>query len=190
VAARETISVDFAMALESLDFAGGICGYAAIMRSDATRRRLPRWHRSRCSRSFGHRRRRREPVNIGGEANGWRETIRLTAALIIAAALALAAATPALAYPHRPAWLPRIWWQIGMCETQLDWQHRAGSYQGAFGFYRGSWDRFKPAGYPSEAYEATPRQQYAVALAIYARYGFGGWGCYTHGGYRYWQAKS
>jgi hypothetical protein len=82
------------------------------------------------------------------------------------------------------AWLPNVWRAIGECETQLNWRHDSGTYQGAFGFYRGSWDAFKLAGYPDEAYQASPWQQYQVALAIYNRYGFSGWGCYTHGGYR------
>ena len=90
----------------------------------------------------------------------------------------------------RPRWLPRIWWAIGMCETGLNWRHHSSSYQGAFGFYSGSWDQFKPAGYPAEAYEATPWQQYQVALRIWRRYGFSGWGCYTGGGYRYWLARA
>lgn len=83
------------------------------------------------------------------------------------------------------AWLPPVWRAIGMCETQLNWQHNSGTYQGAFGFATGSWDAFRPPGYPSEAYLASPWQQYQVALRIYARYGFSGWGCWTHGGYRY-----
>lgn len=90
----------------------------------------------------------------------------------------------------RPPWLPKIWWAIGMCETGLDYRHNSGAYQGAYGFYRGSWDAFKPAGYPAEAYQATPRQQLTVARRIYARYGLTGWGCYTHGGYRYWIGKA
>lgn len=85
-------------------------------------------------------------------------------------------------------WLPDKWQRIGACETGYgrrpgDWRWDSGTYQGAFGFYRGSWDAFTPhadpkAGpYPSEAYLATPRQQYEVALAIWRRYGLSGWGC-------------
>jgi hypothetical protein len=77
-----------------------------------------------------------------------------------------------------------------MCETHLNWRHNSGTYQGAFGFYYGSWDAFKPKGAPSAAYLATPRQQYRAALNIYRRYGFSGWGCYTHGGYRYWMGRA
>ena len=88
------------------------------------------------------------------------------------------------------AWLPPVWRAIAQCETQMNWQHNSGTYQGAFGFYYGSWDAFRPAGYPSEAYLASPWKQYQVALAIWRRYGYSGWGCHTHGGYRYWLGRS
>ena len=110
--------------------------------------------------------------------------------LTLTVILMLLLAAKAAAYPPRPSWLPPTWWAIGMCETQLNWRHNSGTYQGAFGFYRGSWDSFAPAGYPSEAYNATPWQQYQVALRIWRRYGFSGWGCVTHGGYRYWLGRS
>lgn len=87
-----------------------------------------------------------------------------------------------------PSWLPDKWQRIGACETGYgrrpgQWTWNSGTYQGAFGFYHGSWDAFvgsanpKAGPYPSEAYNATPRQQYEVALAIWRRYGFSGWGC-------------
>lgn len=75
------------------------------------------------------------------------------------------------------AWLPDKWRRIGVCETGLNWQHYNSSYEGAFGFATSSWDAFKPAGYPDHASQASPWQQYQVALAIYRRYGFSGWGC-------------
>ena len=95
-------------------------------------------------------------------------------------AIALSAA-PAGASPdwqhqwHK--WLPPVWQRIAKCETGLNWKHRTRDYQGAFGIYRGSWDAFRYRGYPTEAYLATPWQQYRVALRIHARYGFTGWGC-------------
>ncbi len=75
------------------------------------------------------------------------------------------------------AWLPDKWRRIGQCETQLNWQHYNSSYEGAFGFATSSWDAFKPQGYPDHASQASPWQQYQVALAIYRRYGLSGWGC-------------
>ena len=79
-------------------------------------------------------------------------------------------------------WLPDKWQRIGACETGYgkrpgQWDWNSGTYQGAFGFAVSSWDQFKRDGYPSEAYLATPWQQYQVALAIWRRYGFTGWGC-------------
>ncbi len=75
------------------------------------------------------------------------------------------------------AWLPDKWRRIAICETGLNWQHYNSSYEGAFGFATSSWDAFKPAGYPDHANQASPWQQYQVALRIYARFGFSGWGC-------------
>jgi hypothetical protein len=86
------------------------------------------------------------------------------------------------------SWLPAKWARIGACETGYgrrpgNWRHANSSYEGAFGFAKSSWDAFKyradpMAGpYPADAWQATPRQQYEVALAIYRRFGFSGWGC-------------
>lgn len=85
-------------------------------------------------------------------------------------------------------WLPDKWQRIGACETGYgkrpgNWRHSNSSYEGAFGFALSSWDAFVPradpkAGpYPANAYLATPRQQYEVALAIQRMYGLSGWGC-------------
>jgi len=86
------------------------------------------------------------------------------------------------------SWLPDKWQRIGACETGYgrrpgNWRHSNSAYEGAFGFARQSWDSFKwradpKAGpYPEDAWQATPRQQYEVALAIWRAYGFSGWGC-------------
>lgn len=75
------------------------------------------------------------------------------------------------------AWLPDHWRRVAQCETQLNWQHSNSSYQGAFGFAISSWDAFKNKGYPDEAWQATPWEQYQTALNIYNRYGMSGWGC-------------
>lgn len=96
------------------------------------------------------------------------------------------AAGLAAAAPARPAFLTPMEWAVALCETGGNFKHRTRDYQGAWGFYRGSWDEFKPAGYPSDADDATPRQQATVMRRIRARYGWTGWGCVTHGGYRAW----
>jgi len=89
----------------------------------------------------------------------------------------------------RPYWMPKIWFAIAACEQPygkgVKWDAYSSGYEGGFGFAHSSWDGFKLPGYPSSASYATPYQQYQVALAIYRRYGFSGWGCYTGGGYRY-----
>lgn len=79
-------------------------------------------------------------------------------------------------------WLPDKWARIGACETGYGqrpgrWDWNSGTYQGAFGFYHGTWDQYKSAGAPSEAYLATPREQYQAALNVYAAHGYGAWGC-------------
>ena len=83
---------------------------------------------------------------------------------------------------HWWKWLPMKWQRIGACETGYGkrpgrWDWNSGMYQGAFGFYYGTWDQYKPKGAPSEAYLATPRQQYQCALNVYAAHGYGAWGC-------------
>lgn len=79
-------------------------------------------------------------------------------------------------------WLPEKWQRIGACETGYgrrpgNWKWNSGTYQGAFGFHYSTWDRYRPSGAPSEAYLATPRQQYQAALNVYAHHGYGAWGC-------------
>jgi hypothetical protein len=72
------------------------------------------------------------------------------------------------------------WWRIGICESGSNppnWRFDSGTYQGALGFYHGSWDQFRPTGWPSEAYLATPWEQIVVAERIRQRYGYSGWGC-------------
>lgn len=79
------------------------------------------------------------------------------------------------------AWLPAHWYRVGSCETGYggppNWRHSNSSYQGAFGFAISSWDGYKLPGYPAEAWQATPWEQFQVALEIYNRFGMSGWGC-------------
>lgn len=96
-------------------------------------------------------------------------------------------------YPNgsgRPKWMPKIWFAIAACEQPYgkygaQWDAYSERYEGAFGFAHSSWDGFKLPGYPDSANKASTWQQYQVALAIYKRYGFTGWGCYMNGGYKY-----
>lgn len=98
-------------------------------------------------------------------------------AAALAAALAVAHAADGYRQPTRPPWLPAVWWRIALCETGGNWRHATRDYVSAFGIHRGSWAAFRPAWVPARAEAATPRQQYAVALAIWRRYSFSGWGC-------------
>lgn len=107
-------------------------------------------------------------------------------ALTVISLLVLAANGDSWSGKPRPRWLPRIWWSIGMCETGLDWHFANSSYVTAFGIYRPAWASFRSSHEPAVPEQATPQQQLAVARAIWRRYGFSGWGCYTHGGYLYW----
>lgn len=86
-------------------------------------------------------------------------------------------------------WLPRSWYRLGSCETGYggppNWQHRNSAYEGAFGFAVSTWDgykrealaRFGDGPYPESAADATPRQQWNVALIVYGHFGMSGWGC-------------
>ena len=75
------------------------------------------------------------------------------------------------------SWLPAKWRRIIQCETGSDFRWNSGTYEGAFGLWYGTWDTYKPAGSPSSAYLATPRDQYSAALNIYRHFGYGAWGC-------------
>lgn len=86
-----------------------------------------------------------------------------------------------------PAWMPDKWQRIGACETGYgkrpgDFHWNSGTskspgYQGFVGFAASTWDAYRPAGYPSEAYDATPREQLVVAEIVRAAVGYGAWGC-------------
>lgn len=109
--------------------------------------------------------------------------ILATAAVLIAATLtpAATAGKPNWQWQYR-VWMPTHWQNLAACEsgsTPPNWKHNSGTYEGAFGFARGSWDAFRPPRYPSSANLATPWQQWRVALLIAARYGIAEpWGCW------------
>ena len=90
-------------------------------------------------------------------------------------------------------WMPQHWINLAACESGSsppNWRHNSGTYEGAFGFYRGSWDQFKYRGYPQSASQATPWQQYRVARRIAARYRSiaGSWGCWRGAGHAWVRA--
>lgn len=77
-----------------------------------------------------------------------------------------------------------LWIKIGRCEQPgpgyrgIYWSHPGPTYQGGLGFYHGTWDAYKPKGYPADAGQATWRQQMRVANRVAAAVGFTAWGCY------------
>lgn len=77
----------------------------------------------------------------------------------------------------------KTWIRIGRCEQPgsgawgIRWNHPGPRYQGGLGFYSGTWDSYKPRGYPDNAGQATWRQQMIVANRVAASVGFSAWGC-------------
>lgn len=100
---------------------------------------------------------------------------------VLSAVAAAPTAKPSWQYKYK-VWMPKHWQNLAACESGSNppnWTHNSGTYEGAFGFYYGSWDSFKLPGYPSAAYLATPWQQWKVARRIAARYGIASpWGCW------------
>ena len=105
-----------------------------------------------------------------------RRTIGAALAVAIIAVPAAAAARPPLPANHD------LWLRVAKCEQPgkgyggVNWKHQGPRYQGGLGFYSGSWDAYKPKGYPDNAGDATWRQQMIVANRLWARAGWG-WGC-------------
>lgn len=77
-----------------------------------------------------------------------------------------------------------VWIRIGRCEQPgsgkwgIDWTHPGPQFQGGLGFYSGTWDSYRPSGYPDEAGQATWRQQMNVANRVANDVGFSAWGCF------------
>jgi hypothetical protein len=82
-------------------------------------------------------------------------------------------------------WLPDKFARVGACETGYgrkpgSWTWDSGTYVSAFGIYRPAYAQFaRLTGTPTwdEPGARTPREQFIVASAIQARYGWGAWGC-------------
>jgi hypothetical protein len=75
-----------------------------------------------------------------------------------------------------------LWLCIGKHEQPgpgykgIYWSHPGPTYQGGLGIWYGNWDSLKPAGYPSDAGQATWRQQMVVANRLMSIYGITAWG--------------
>ena len=70
---------------------------------------------------------------------------------------------------------PPVWDRLARCETAGNWRHHNSTYQGGLGFYHGSWDAYRPRGFPTEAHLATREQQIIVGRRILADVGWGAW---------------
>lgn len=117
---------------------------------------------------------------------GWRNTVAIVCFVI---AFFWAASSAEGQTTKRPKWMTPFAWAVAICETGKgnrypDPRHRAGSYQGAWGWYSGTWDLDKPRGYPDHAYQASLKQQYRVFQIGRNRGRY--WGCIENGGYRSW----
>lgn len=74
-------------------------------------------------------------------------------------------------------WLPDKFARVGACETGYgkrpgSWTWDSGTYVSAFGIYRPAYEA-----YHRWTGSNTPREQFEVAAAIQARFGWGAWGC-------------
>lgn len=76
---------------------------------------------------------------------------------------------------RRLAHVPAVWKRLAVCETGGNWRHVNSTYQGGLGFYHGSWDAYRPRGFPRDAHLATPAQQVIVAKRILADVGWSAW---------------
>lgn len=99
---------------------------------------------------------------------------------VIALSLILASLALAGQIVTRPAWITPFAWRVAVCETGKgnaypDFRHHAGSYEGAWGWYHGTWLLDRMAGMPRHAYDASPREQYRVFQIGRARGRY--WGC-------------
>ncbi len=86
-------------------------------------------------------------------------------------------------------WLPDKFARVGACETGYgrkpgSWTWDSGTYVSFAGIIRGGFNQFAGYvgvhGWPDKKHPGpipTPREQYEVAAAIQARFGWGAWGC-------------
>lgn len=103
-------------------------------------------------------------------------------AVVFVVALCLAVTPPADGKNGRPKFISPFAWAVAMCETQGNFNHDGGSYEGAWGWYVGTWQLDKRAGYPSSPTDATPREQNRVFADSLRKGRY--FGCIVNGGYR------
>lgn len=87
-----------------------------------------------------------------------------------------AAAEPARSAPEPSGVVDgSVWDRLAACESGGDWASTVGQYEGGLQFHPGTWDAYKPNGYPEAAYEASRAQQILVAERVLADQGWGAW---------------
>lgn len=112
----------------------------------------------------------------------------MTASLLIISLLALTAAAALGSVRHGwqwryQVWMPPVYQRLAWCESGSRpphdpvWSHRGGEYEGAFGFWHGTWLEYRYRGYPLHAYDASPWQQFRVAVRLRGLFGWSPWGC-------------
>lgn len=112
---------------------------------------------------------------------GLRNLIAIIAFLIVLG-IAMGTAPDGTPASGRPKFVSPFAWAVALCETQGDFNHDGGSYEGAWGWFTGTWLLDRRRGYPSSAKEATPRQQNRVFHDSVAKGRH--FGCISGGGYR------
>jgi resuscitation-promoting factor RpfB len=68
------------------------------------------------------------------------------------------------------------WDALARCESGGNWSINTGNgYHGGLQFHPDTWNRHKPSGYPTYAYQATREQQIVVGERVQASQGWGAW---------------
>jgi hypothetical protein len=76
--------------------------------------------------------------------------------------------------PPPPATVFTVWDRVAQCESNGRWNIDA-YHDGGLQFHPGTWSRYKPAGYPAFAYQASREQQINVAERVLRVEGWDAW---------------
>jgi resuscitation-promoting factor RpfB len=69
-----------------------------------------------------------------------------------------------------------VWDRLARCESGGNWSLNTGNgYHGGLQFHPDTWNRHKPSGYPTYAYQATREQQIVVGERVQRSQGWGAW---------------
>ncbi len=73
-----------------------------------------------------------------------------------------------------PAEDDATWYRLARCESGGNWSYD-GAYDGGLQFHPSTWNRWKPAGYPAYAWQASAAQQIVVGKRLHAAQGWHPW---------------